>query len=204
MNNGSKRLKSLVLGAILAAVTLVLGMTPLGIIPLGFINVTIMCIPVVVGTICCGLGVGLILGAAFGIASTCSAFGVSLVPTSALVSMLMAESPVQVVLMSLAPRLMLPVVVYLVHRSLAKKSEAMGKVGVSVAAAAGSLTNTILYLGLMLLLFMANGLDSAKVLAVIGGTGAIAGSLEAVAAALICYPIVLAIGGLPKKINRKE
>ena len=82
MNNRSKKLKTLVLGAILAAVTLLLGMTPLGIIPLGFINVTIMCIPVIVGTICCGLGVGLILGAVFGIASTCSAFGVSLVPTS--------------------------------------------------------------------------------------------------------------------------
>ena len=41
MNNRSKKLKTLVLGAILAAVTLLLGMTPLGIIPLGFINVTI-------------------------------------------------------------------------------------------------------------------------------------------------------------------
>ena len=195
MNNRSSRLKTLVLGAILAAVTLVLGMTPMGIIPLGFINVTIMCIPVVVGTICCGLKVGLILGAAFGIASTCSAFGVSLVPTSALVSLLMAESPYQVVLMSLLPRLLLPVVVHLVYRAFAKKSEKLGKVGVSVAAAAGSLTNTVLYLGIMLLLFWGNGLDSSKVLAVIGGTGAIAGSLEAVAAAVICYPIVFAVRG---------
>ena len=153
MNNRSRNLKTLVLGAILAAVTLVLGMTPMGIIPLGFINVTIMCIPVVVGTVCCGLKVGLILGAAFGIASACSAFGVSLVPTSALVSLLMAESPYQVVLMCLVPRLLLPVVVHLVYQGFAKKSEKLGKVGVSVAAAAGSLTNTVLYLGIMLLLF---------------------------------------------------
>lgn len=195
MNNRSRNLKTLVLGAILAAVTLVLGMTPMGIIPLGFINVTIMCIPVVVGTVCCGLKVGLILGAAFGIASACSAFGVSLVPTSALVSLLMAESPYQVVLMCLVPRLLLPVVVHLVYQGFAKKSEKLGKVGVSVAAAAGSLTNTVLYLGIMLLLFWANGLDSTKVLAVIGGTGAIAGSLEAVAAAVICYPVVFAVQG---------
>lgn len=199
MNNRSKKLGVLVLGAVLAAVTLLLGMTPLGIIPLGFINVTIMCIPVIVGTICCGIKVGLILGAAFGIASACSAFGVSLVPTSALVSMLMAESPFEVVLMCLIPRLMLPVVVHLVHRAFAKKSDKMGKVGIGVAAAAGSLTNTILYLGIMLLLFVINGLESAKVLAVIGGTGAIAGSLEAVAAALICYPIILAVSSISRK-----
>lgn len=195
MNSRSKNLKTLVLGAVLAAVTLVLGMTPMGIIPLGFINVTIMCIPVVVGTVCCGLKVGLILGAAFGVASACSAFGVSLVPTSALVSLLMAESPYQVVLMCLVPRLLLPVVVHLVYQGFAKRSEKLGKIGVSVAAAAGSLTNTVLYLGIMLLLFWANGLDSSKVLAVIGGTGAIAGSLEAVAAAIICYPVVFAVQG---------
>lgn len=199
MNNRSKKLKTLVLGAILAAVTLLLGMTPLGIIPLGFINVTIMCIPVIVGTICCGLGVGLILGAVFGIASTCSAFGVSLVPTSALVSMLMAESPFQVVLMSMIPRLMLPVTAHLVYRAFARRSEKMGKAGIGVAAATGSLTNTVLYLGMMLLLFLANGLNSSEVLAVIGGTGAIAGSLEAVAAALICYPVVLAVGSVYRK-----
>ena len=113
--------------------------------------------------------------------------------------MLMAESPFEVVLMCLIPRLMLPVVVHLVHRAFARKSDKMGKVGIGVAAAAGSLTNTILYLGIMLLLFVVNGLESAKVLAVIGGTGAIAGSLEAVAAALICYPIILAVSSISRK-----
>ena len=45
----------------------------------------------------------------------------------------------------------------------------------------------------MLLFFVICGLDSAPVLAVIGGTGLIAGSLEAAAAALIATPVVAAL-----------
>ena len=44
----------------------------------------------------------------------------------------------------------------------------MGKAGIGGAAAAGSLTNTVLYLGMMLFAFLANGLNSSEVLAVIG------------------------------------
>ncbi len=95
MNNRSRNLKTLVLGAILAAVTLVLGMTPMGIIPLGFINVTIMCIPVVVGTVCCGLKVGLILGAAFGIASACSALGFPWCPQARLCLCSWRKAPIR-------------------------------------------------------------------------------------------------------------
>ena len=58
---------------------------------------------------------------------------------------------------------------------------------------AGSLTNTIFYLGLMLLFYVIMGINSEKVLTLIGGTGLIAGSLEAVANALITTPVVLAL-----------
>ena len=59
------------------------------------------------------------------------------------------------------------------------------------------MTNTVFYLGLMLLFYTMAGLDSAPVLGIIGGTGIIAGSLEAVAAAVIATPCVLALN----KIN---
>ena len=52
--------KKLTQAGVLTAVTLVLGLTPLGIIPIPPANVTIMHLPVIIGTLTCGLGVGLV------------------------------------------------------------------------------------------------------------------------------------------------
>ena len=62
-----------------------------------------------------------------------------------------------------------------------------------MAAVAGSLTNTVFYLGLMFLFYVLTGLDVQKVALLIGGTGLIAGTSEAVVAALLVPPIVLAL-----------
>lgn len=48
--------------ALLAALIILLGVTPIGLIPLGFINVTILCLPVIIGTLLLGLRTGLVLG----------------------------------------------------------------------------------------------------------------------------------------------
>ena len=65
--------------------------------------------------------------------------------------------------------------------------------GVLVASVCGSLTNTVFYLGLMLLFYTLLGLNAGVVLGVIAGAGALNGSCEAVAAALLCTPIVLGV-----------
>lgn len=165
-------------------------MTPLGLIPLGFINVTILCVPVIVGTIVLGLKTGMVLGACFGMTSALSAFGLSLTPPSALASALVASSPLLAIVMCFVPRLLVPVTTHVVYRSVK---------ATPVAAVAGSLTNTILYLGLMLLFYWMMGLDAAGVLAVIAGTGLIAGGSEAVVAAIISTPIVAALWKIQKK-----
>ena len=98
----SKATRQLTLTALFIALVVLLGLTPLGLIPLGFINVTILHIPVIIGALVLGLKGGLILGCAFGLVSTLRAFGIPL-PASALVSNLMAESPLLVVVMSMLP-----------------------------------------------------------------------------------------------------
>ena len=158
--------------ALLMALVFVLGMTPLGLIPLGFINVTILCVPVITGALVLGARSGLLLGLCFGTASTLSMLGISLTPPSALASTLFAASPACALIMCYAP-----------HE----------KIALPIAAAAGSLTNTVLYLGLMLLFYAMNGLDSARILGLIAGTGLIGGGCEAIAAALIVTPAVLAL-----------
>lgn len=188
--------KTLTLYAVFIALTLFLGLTPLGIIPLGFINVTILCIPVIVGTLTLGLGAGVLFGAFFGLASLMSALGLSLTQPSALAGMLLAQSPALLVAMCFVPRLLVPVTTYAVHAALSRKSG--GAKAIFPAAITGSLTNTVLYLGLMLLFFSITGLDQAPVLAVIGGTGLIAGGLEAAAAGIIATPVVLALAKMRK------
>lgn len=181
-----KKLGDFVLLALFVALIVLLGFTPLGLIPLGFINVTILCVPVIVGALYMGWKNGLLLGLAFGLTSFISA----LMKPSYLVSTLMGASPVLVALMSILPRLLVPMVAYGVYTRLRSKQE---NLAVGVAAVCGSLTNTIFYLGLMLLFYVLCGIDTASVLSLIGGTALIAGTCEAIAAAVLCTPILMAL-----------
>ncbi len=180
------KLRDFVLLALFVALIVLLGFTPLGLIPLGFINVTILCVPVIVGALYMGWKNGLLLGLAFGLTSFISA----LMKPSALVSTLMGASPVLVALMSILPRLLVPMVAYGVYTRLRSKQE---NLAVGVAAVCGSLTNTVFYLGLMLLFYVLCGIDTASVLSLIGGTALIAGTCEAIAAAVLCTPILMAL-----------
>lgn len=196
--------QNMVLMAMFVAITMLLGLTPIGLIPLGFINVTILCVPVILGTILLGLNSGLILGACFGLASTMSAFGLSMTPPSALASALAVKNPFLAIVMCFGPRLLVPVITHLVYRLMAKifsRKQAVSPQAVPVAAVCGSLTNTIFYLGLMLLFYNIVSLDSTKLMAIITGTGLIAGGLEAVVAAVIASPVAYAIWKVQRKVG---
>ena len=181
-----KQLNNLVLLALFVGLIFLLGQTPLGLIPLGWCNVTLLVIPVAIGTIYMGLKSGLVLGLAFGATSMVSA----LIKPSVLVGTLMGASPLAVVVMTFLPRLCIPLVIWGVYKLLAKKQK---HIAVAVAAACGSLTNTVLYLGLMLIFYMMAGIDNTAVLTAIGATAGGAGPCEAIAAALICPPILTAL-----------
>jgi uncharacterized membrane protein len=185
----------MVLTAIFIGLIILLGRTPLGLIPLGFINVTILCIPVIVGTFLLGLKTGLVLGACFGLMSAFSAFGQS---PSALAAALVAANPFLAIVMCFLPRLLVPVVSHTAYHAIMKRSARL-TAALPVAAALGSLTNTVLYLSMMLLFYVLVGLDTPGVLAVIGGTGLIAGGSEAAVAAILVTPITVALLRVRKK-----
>lgn len=239
-----KQLTDFVLLALFVGLIFLLGLTPLGLIPLGVINVTLLCIPVAVGTIHMGWKRGLLLGLAFGATSFTSA----MLRPSALVSTLMGANMVYMTVMTFLPRLCVPLVIWGVYRLLDKLQKRLSEarsilnalpymtlclglallvyiiwgadsvyvllaiavilicggvfallqkkrrhVAVAVAAACGSLTNTVLYLGLMLLFYILCGIDNATVLTTIAAVAGGAGPAEAIAAAVICPPIVAAI-----------
>ena len=173
--------------ALFVALIILLGLTPIGMIPLGFIYISLLGIPVVIGTLLLGLPCGLGLGFCFGLVSAMKAFGLFGSP-STLVATLMASSPVLAMIMTFLPRLLVPVTTSVCFHALSKRIKT--RRAVAVAAVAGSLTNTIFYLGLMLLFYCLMGIDSKSVLALIGGTGLIAGTLEAIVNAVISAPVL--------------
>ncbi|MBQ3156220.1 MAG: ECF transporter S component [Clostridia bacterium] len=189
--NTRKNLYNLVLLGVLAGLIFLMGQTPIGLIPLGFCNVTLLVIPVAVGTIYMGWKHGLVLGAAFAATSLVSA----LTKPSALVATLMGASPILAIVMTVLPRLCIPLVIWGVYQLLSRKQK---HAAAAVAAACGSLTNTVLYLGLMLLFYILCGIDNTKVLTTIAAVAGGAGPLEALAAAIIVPPILTALWKIKK------
>ncbi len=192
--NTRKKLYNMVLLALFAGLIFLMGQTPLGLIPLGFCNVTLLVIPVAVGTLYMGWKNGLILGATFAATSLLSA----LTKPSALVATLMGASPALMAVMTILPRLCIPLVISGVFTVLDRLPKMKRSLAAAIAAACGSLTNTVLYLGLMLIFYMLCGIDNTTVLTTIAAVAGGAGPLEALAAAIITPPILTALWRIKK------
>ncbi|MGI6316326.1 MAG: ECF transporter S component [Christensenellales bacterium] len=180
----STRLRKMILVALFSAIMWALYLAGIGIIPIGPANVTVLHIPVIIGTLVCGLPGGLILGLFFGITSVITAF----TKTSALVAPMLAQSPVLVVVMSIVPRLLIPVVTWAVARLYRNRTLSLG-----VSSVCGSLTNTIFYLGFMLAFYWILGIENATLLGVIGGVALTNGIAEAIASAILTVPVCLTL-----------
>lgn len=200
--------RNLVLNALFVALVFLLGMTPIGIISLGAINVTILHIPVIAGTLFLGLKSGMLLGFVFGLCSTLSAFGLSLTAPSALAAALGAKSPILLIIMCFLPRLLVPVVTWYTKAMLSENVK-RPYLPDAIASVLGSITNTIFYLSLMVIFFSVAGLDvnalfqklGIKGLNFFGFIGVIAsgaGGLEALASCFLIPPIVAALNKVKK------
>ncbi|MGI6161258.1 MAG: ECF transporter S component [Christensenellales bacterium] len=173
--------RNLAITGILAGLTLLLGLTPLGFINIPPIAITIMCVPVAVGALLEGRGVGLVLGFLFGLTSFLS--------VSPLKDMMLATNPLATLAVIFIPRLIIPLVVVAVDKAFAKKSGTALSAG--VAAAAGSLTNTVGFLGLFYILFISSLPDVVtNVIAAALGINAI---IEIIVAPVLVVPIVSAV-----------
>lgn len=134
--------------AILTAIVFVFAFTPLGYLKTPAVEITFLCVPVAVGAIVLGPGAGLFLGGIFGLtsffqaASGMSAFGATL----------FAISPVATFALCLLPRLACGLVPALLFRAL-DRIRRIRLTQYAVAALSCALTNTVLFVGGLLLLF---------------------------------------------------
>lgn len=167
------RTRKLVITGVMGAITVLLGVTHWGFIPwFGGISLTIMHVPVIIAAILEGPIVGLGVGFIFGIFSLIQA---AVAPTSP------ADVWFTNPLLSIVPRLFIGPVAYFVWKLLEK----IPVVGLIAAGVAGSLTNTILVLGVI-------GLMGLLPWAVLGGIVISNGLIEAGVSAFIVLVVVAA------------
>ena len=138
--------KHMTLTALFVAVILLFGLTPIGMIPLPFIKVTLLCIPVIIGTLLLGFKTGLLLGFAFGAVSALSAFGLSpMTPPSATAALLVSASPVLALVMCFVPRLLVPLTAHYAYK-LFSKLHNDATLFTPIAGAFGALVTAVFFL----------------------------------------------------------
>ena len=131
--------RQIAIAGILSAISILLGITHLGFIPFFGTSITIMHLPVILGAVLEGPLVGTIIGAIFGIFSLLQAY---LAPTGP--GDLFFRDP----LVSVLPRLFIGVAAWAVYRAAKPLNEIAA---LALAGAVGTLTNTALVLGMLVL-----------------------------------------------------
>ena len=131
--------------AILLAILLVMAFTPLGYMKIGPLSVSFLTLPVAIGAVILGPRAALILGAAFGLTSFYQCLGMDAFGVA-----LMAISPVKTFLTCVVPRLLVGYIPSKLYQCLKNKND---KVAVGAACLAAPITNTLFFMGLLMLFF---------------------------------------------------
>lgn len=199
MNRDNKTFR-LVIRGIFLAIIIVQAMVPfLGYIPLGFISLTIIHITVIVAAIVLGTKDGVLVGLFWGLATMVRAFAA---PTSPL-DTLVFTNPI----ISVLPRMLVGLVAGITFHQVYKRKNSI-VAGSVVSGILGSLTNTILVLGLMGLLYSSAtaqmyGVESSALLVTLMGVVVTNGIPEAIGAAVITPLIAKALfAATPLKPNQ--
>lgn len=178
--------------SLMVAITIILDYSPLGVIPLPIVSASIVHLPTVITGIILGPVAGLIVGTIMGFTSL---FHAITRPPSAFAVFFINP------LISVVPRMMIGVVSYYVYAGISKVTKKIDKMNIGstiIAAFVGSMTNTILVLGMLCVVYSArvsemlsaDGTVTAVKWALATATGQ--GVLEALVIVVITSPIVLA------------
>ena len=132
-----ERTRKIVIVGVLSAISIFLGMTRLGFIPwVSGASLTIMQVPVIIGAVLEGPVVGFVIGLVFGVFSLIQA---AVAPTGP------ADVWFTNPLLSILPRLFIGPVAWLIYRGI-KRWEIPALIAAGIG---GSLTNTVLVLGMV-------------------------------------------------------
>ncbi len=171
--------RKIVIAGAMSAMAILLGATHWGFIPwVGGASLTIMHVPVIIGAVLEGPVVGLIVGLLFGLFSLLQG---AIAPTGP------ADTWFVNPLISILPRLFIGPLAWLVYRALSRWQI----VALAVAGVVGSLTNTVLVLGMI-------GLMGHLPWGLIGYLAAVNGLPEAAVGAILTVAVVAAWLGIER------
>ena len=147
MSSTNTKVREITLTAILAAIILLMAFTPLGYLRVGPVSITFLVIPVVIGGMTLGPVRGGFLGAVFGATSLAQCF-----MGEAFGAALLSLNPLATVIACFIPRILIGVVAGVLFPTLQKltKNNPISFIGTAIA---GTLTNTVLFVGLVVLFF---------------------------------------------------
>lgn len=134
--------KRVVLYALLTAIVLLMGFTPIGYLRVGVLSITFLSVPVIVGAMLLGVGGGAVLGAVFGLTSFIQAlmgdfFGATL----------LSINPLYTAILCFVPRILAGVGCALSFNAL------KGKTRYVLSSLCAPLLNTVLFTVTLVLLF---------------------------------------------------
>lgn len=135
--------------AMLVALLIVMTFTGIGYIPIGPLKLTLMTLPVAVGSVVCGPYAGLILGAAFGLTSFATAL-LGMDPLGAFLLSYGWKYAIFLLIVCLVPRILCGWLPGLIHQKLKTVNETFSS---AVCCALVAIINTVLFLGAFWLFF---------------------------------------------------
>ncbi len=184
----------LTMTAIFATLIILMTFTPIGYIPIGPVKMTLLTLPVAVGSIVLGNRSGLILGTLFGLTSFYTCFGMD-----ALGNALLGINPFLTFVMCVVPRVLCGFLPALIYKAVSKNGTKRTLFAIPLAGASVAIINTALFLGSMWLFFGSSlsslvgvAIDNIFMLfALFAGTnGLIEIAVNIVVGTAICKPLI--------------
>lgn len=187
--------------AMLFAIMVILGFTPLGSIPLPFMKATTTHIPVIIAAILFGTKSGVIFGIGFGFVSMIRQTIMPNITAFAFTPFIPIPGTEgfnwQGIVIAFVPRILIGLCVSYLYRSLIK-TKLNQKLDLIICGLAGSIVNTVFVLGLIYILVgeayaAAQGITTSALLSLLMATVISNGVGEAILAAVLVTAIVTAI-----------
>lgn len=175
--------------AMLVAILVILTVTNLGLITTGVVSITFLHIPVIIGSLIMGPYYGGILGFCFGIIAMLNATFRGATPVDMMFTPFGGHNmPIQAIIMCIAPRIVLGVVPALFQKLLSKRIK-KEHISTAISAALSTIIHTVLVLGCLYFFFFTDMNFSTVIKTVFLAVVGLNGSLEVLAATIICSAI---------------
>ena len=200
MYHNLNKVRKITLTALLVAIIFLLTFTPLGYLVIGPIAATTIQMPVIIGAVLMGPVTGLVLGGFFGLSAIVKVL--TMPGADPFATLALSYSPLHYIVVCMGSRLVMGFLTGVLGEMLSKipvlQKRRWSPIRYGITGAAGSLMNTVFYLGMLWLLCAEvistyYNVDISGVGALVMGTAVAAGIPEAIVSCLVVAAVCKAM-----------